>query len=201
MFSSFPCCSLSTRLLVSLELTRCVPPSRPLPFLFPLSEIFFSQLMPLHLLQVFAQISLSQAFPDHVFKICTAKKPPIALSLFYCPPYFCCCCSVAKPCPTLCDPMDCNMPGFPVLHSLLEFDQIHVHWVSDAIYLIFCRPVLLPSVFPSQTPSGSFPNKLALHIMWPKYWSFSYWLSKYLFIHYLFHALYLLPLDYKLHRE
>ena len=31
--------------------------------------------------------------------------------------------------------MDCNTPGFPVLHCLLEFAQIHVHWVSDAIYL------------------------------------------------------------------
>ena len=29
--------------------------------------------------------------------------------------------------PTLCEPMDCNMPGFPVLHHLLEFAQIHVH--------------------------------------------------------------------------
>ena len=30
-------------------------------------------------------------------------------------------------CPTLCDPKDCSTPGFPVLHYLLEFDQIHVH--------------------------------------------------------------------------
>ena len=30
----------------------------------------------------------------------------------------------------LCDPMDCSMPGFPVLHCLLEFAQTHVHWVS-----------------------------------------------------------------------
>ena len=34
---------------------------------------------------------------------------------------------------TLCDPMDCSMPGFPVLHHLLEFAKTHVHWVSDAI--------------------------------------------------------------------
>ena len=33
-------------------------------------------------------------------------------------------CSVAKSCPTLCDPMDCSMPGFTVLHHLLEFAQI-----------------------------------------------------------------------------
>ena len=41
--------------------------------------------------------------------------------------------SVAQLCPAVCDPMDCSMPGFPVLHSLLEFAQIHVHQVSDAI--------------------------------------------------------------------
>ena len=37
------------------------------------------------------------------------------------------CCSVAKSCPTLCDPMSCSKPGFPVLHYLLEFSQIHVY--------------------------------------------------------------------------
>ena len=35
--------------------------------------------------------------------------------------------SVAQLCPTLCDPMDCSMPGFPVHHHLLEFAQTHVH--------------------------------------------------------------------------
>ena len=44
-----------------------------------------------------------------------------------------CCCSVTKSCPSLCDPMDCRTPGFPVLYYLPEFAQIHVHWVSDAI--------------------------------------------------------------------
>ena len=44
-----------------------------------------------------------------------------------------CCCSVNKSCPTLCDPMDCSTPGFPVLHHRLGFAQTHVHWVSDAI--------------------------------------------------------------------
>ena len=46
-----------------------------------------------------------------------------------------CCywCSVAQLCPTLCDPMDCSTPGFPVLHHLLELAQTHVHWVDDSI--------------------------------------------------------------------
>ena len=43
------------------------------------------------------------------------------------------CCSVTQSCPTLCDTMDCSIPGFSVLHHLTEFAQIRVHWVSDAI--------------------------------------------------------------------
>ena len=42
--------------------------------------------------------------------------------------------SVAQWCPTLCDPMDCSMPGFSIHHQLPEFTQPHVHWVSDAIH-------------------------------------------------------------------
>ena len=53
------------------------------------------------------------------------------------------CCSVTKLCPTLCDPMDCSMPGFPVSHYLLEFAPTHVHWVSDAIQP--SHPLLPPS--------------------------------------------------------
>ena len=43
------------------------------------------------------------------------------------------CCSLTQSCPTLCNTMDCSMPGFPILHYLLEFAQTYVHWVSDAI--------------------------------------------------------------------
>ena len=41
--------------------------------------------------------------------------------------------SVAQSCLTLCDPMNCSMPGLPVHHHLLEFTQTHVHRVRDAI--------------------------------------------------------------------
>ena len=51
--------------------------------------------------------------------------------------------SVAQLCPTLCDPMDCSMPGFPIHHQLPELTQAHVHWVSDAIHL--SHPLLSPS--------------------------------------------------------
>ena len=44
-----------------------------------------------------------------------------------------CCCSVAKSCLTLCDPMDCSTPGFPVLQYLPEFSQIHVWRIGGAI--------------------------------------------------------------------
>ena len=47
-------------------------------------------------------------------------------------PHFCCC-LVTKLSLTLCNPMDCSVPGFPVLNYLLKFAQTHVHWVGDAI--------------------------------------------------------------------
>ena len=41
--------------------------------------------------------------------------------------------SVTQSCPTLCDPMDCSMPGLPVHYQLPELTQTHVHWINDAI--------------------------------------------------------------------
>ena len=57
--------------------------------------------------------------------------------------------SVTQSCPTLCDPMNCSIPGLLVHHQLPEFTQTLFHWVSDAInHLILCRPLLLlPSIF------------------------------------------------------
>ena len=45
----------------------------------------------------------------------------------------CCSCSFALSCLTVCNPMDCNTAGFPVLHHLPELAQTHVHWVGDTI--------------------------------------------------------------------
>ena len=58
--------------------------------------------------------------------------------------------SVAQSCPTLCDPMNCSTPGFPVHHQLPEFTQTHVHRVSDAIQP--SHPPLSPSP-PAPSPS------------------------------------------------
>ena len=89
---------------------------------------------------------------------------------------FVCCCSVVQSCLTLCYLMDCSMPGFSVLHHLLELAQIHVHRVGDAIQhlVLCCPPLLLPSIFPS---IRVFSNESALHIRWPKYWNFSFSIS------------------------
>ena len=51
--------------------------------------------------------------------------------------------SVSQSWPTLCNPMNCSTPGLPVHHQLLEFTQIHVHWISDAIQL--SHPLSSPS--------------------------------------------------------
>jgi len=70
---------------------------------------------------------------------------------------------------------DCHTSGFPVLHYLPEFAQIHVHWVDDAIYLILCHPLLLlPSVFPS---TRFFSSESPLCSSWPKNWNFSFSIS------------------------
>ena len=72
-------------------------------------------------------------------------------------------------------PGTASTPGFPVLHYLLEFAQIHVHWVSDAIQPLHPQsPLLLPSILPS---IRVFSNEWVLHIRWPKYWSFSFNIS------------------------
>ena len=50
-----------------------------------------------------------------------------------------------------------------------------VELVMLSNHLILCFPFLLsPSIFPSMRV---FPNELALHISWPKYWSFSFSIS------------------------
>ena len=82
----------------------------------------------------------------------------------------------SRSCPTLCNPTNRSMPGPPVHHKLPESAQTHVHQVGDAIQP--SHPLLplspLPSIFPS---IRVFSNESALHIRWPKYWSFSFNIS------------------------
>ena len=80
--------------------------------------------------------------------------------------------SVAQSCLTLCDPIDCCMPGFLSItssQSLLKLMSIEL--VKPSSHLILCRPLFLP---PSILPSiRVFSNESVLHIRWPKYWRFS----------------------------
>ena len=83
------------------------------------------------------------------------------------------CHSVAKSCLTLCDPINCSTPGFPVLHYLPELLKLmSIELVMPSNYLILCCPLLLLlSIFPS---IRFFSSELAFCIKWPKYWSFSF---------------------------
>ena len=63
-----------------------------------------------------------------------------------------CVCSVAKLCLTLCDPMDCGMPGLPVPHHPLEFAQVHVHWMGNTIQLSHLLSPSSPSAFKLPDP-------------------------------------------------
>ena len=79
--------------------------------------------------------------------------------------------SVAQSCPTLCDPMNGSMPGFPVQHQLPELAQTHVY---PNISSSTTSSSSCPQSFPAP---GFFSNESALPIRWPKYWSFSYSIS------------------------
>ena len=72
-----------------------------------------------------------------------------------------CCCSVTQSYQTLCDPMGCSTPCFPVVHHLPELVQTHVHWVNDA--------------FQPSHPLSSSPPALHLsqHQSFPKSWLFA----------------------------
>ena len=103
---------------------------------------------------------------------------------------------MTQSCPTLCDPVGCSTPGLPVLRSLSHIllsvtpwtaahqaslsisnsrsllKLMSTEWVMPSNHLILsCPLLLLPSIFPR---IKIFSNESALHIRWPKYWSFSF---------------------------
>ena len=83
--------------------------------------------------------------------------------------------SVTQSCLTLCDPMNHSTPGLPVHHQLPESTQTHVHCVSDAIQP--SHSLLSPSPAFNLPSIRVFSNESALHIRWPKYWSFNFNIS------------------------
>ena len=87
----------------------------------------------------------------------------------------CCCFSVSQFFLTLCNSMGCSMPGFPVLHHLLELPTLMSIESMPSNHLILCCPLLLLfSIFPS---IRVFSSESAFRIRWPKYWSFSFNIS------------------------
>ena len=84
--------------------------------------------------------------------------------------------SVTQSCPTLSNPMDCSMPGFPIHHQLVELAQTHVHRVSDAIQPSHLLSSPSPPAFNRSQHQG-FYSESVLHIRWPKYWRFIFSIS------------------------
>ena len=70
---------------------------------------------------------------------------------------------VAKLCPTLCDPMNCSMPGLPVHHQLLELTQTHVHGVGEAIQPSHPLSSPSPPAFTLSQHQGLFKWVSSLH--------------------------------------
>ena len=82
----------------------------------------------------------------------------------------------AQLCLTLCNPMDCSMPGFlSITNSRSLLKLLFIELVMPSNHLNLCHPLLLlPSIFHS---IRVFPNESVLHIRWPEYWSFSFSIS------------------------
>ena len=70
------------------------------------------------------------------------------------------CCSFAQSCPTLCNPIDCSTPGFPVPLHLPELAQTHVNWVK------WCHPIISSSVVPFSSCLQSFPASGSFPMSW-----------------------------------
>jgi len=88
---------------------------------------------------------------------------------------FNCGCSVTKSCLTPCDPMNCSMLGFPVLHYVWVCSDSRPlsQWCHPTISSSVL-PLLLTSIFPS---IRVFSNESVLPIRWPKFWGFSFSIS------------------------
>ena len=124
-----------------------------------LSFVSYRQGSSLHNLPWIPKGKLKQSNKPLLIKGGTAKKPPKARLnkperlIKIRRPLF----RALKYDQTLCSPMDCSMPGFPVLHPPLELVQIHVHWINDAIQP--SHPLLSSCL-------QSFPASGALTMSW-----------------------------------
>ena len=92
-------------------------------------------------------------------RLCQALVKALYMEFYH----LCCCCLVTKSRPTLCDHLDCSTPGFPVLHYLPDFVQIHVHWVGDAIRPSHPVSSLSPPAFTLCQHQGLFQWVISSH--------------------------------------
>ena len=85
------------------------------------------------------------------------------------------CCSAPQSCTAICDLMDCSTLCFLVLPTSWSLVKLmSIESVMPSNHFILCLTLFLPSSFPS---IRAFSNESALHIRWPKYWSFSFSIS------------------------
>ena len=125
-------------------LQRHRPPSQILDA--HITVFFHCKARPLHMLPTPASRSPSgsqfqcHSEPVTLSLICCPSHPHISLQHLPQTAIIICFSSVAQSCLTLCNPIDCSMPGLPVHHQLPELTQTHVHRVGDAIH-----PLLSPS--------------------------------------------------------
>ena len=83
--------------------------------------------------------------------------------------------SIIQSFPTLCDPMNTAcQASLSITNSRSPPKPMSIESVMPPNHVILCRPLLLPSIFPS---IRVFSNESVLHIRWAKYWSFSFSIS------------------------
>ena len=111
---------------------------------------------------------------DHLLRVLPDSARSLSQRQYYM--FLVCCCSITKSCLdsllTACTALRQTSLSFTISRSLLKLMSIES--VMSFNHLILHRPLLLPSIFPS---IRVFSNELALHIRWPKYWSFSFTIS------------------------
>ena len=159
ILSSPPCTHHSIRVSPHWAFVHCLT---LFPYL-PNSYLSFRpQIQAPHLSEKFTYYILSKNHLRQLFSVCNCRLLQFS--------------SVAQLCLTLCDPMDCSMPGLPIhtnSQSWLKLTSIEL--VMPYNYFILYHPLLLPSlVFPS---IRVFSKESVLRIRWPEYWSLSFNIS------------------------
>ena len=148
-----------------------VPRFIHLPLFHFLDTAFFTKLK---FVATLCQVNLSEPFFPHFSLHVSVSHFSNSHNIK--PSHYCCCCSAAQSCPTLCDPMDCSTPAslsLTISRSLLKLVSIEL--VMPSSHLVFCRPLLLPnSIFSSLRV---FSNESVFCIRWTKYWSISFSIS------------------------